>query len=132
MLADVAVVLLFSAVLAISRGIVPQAAGAAEVSATLVLWEIGGAMLDGAVLGGAVTVYLRFIGHELAFFALLVALLGAEVARVLHVETLLTLLTAGFVAENASRGGRRGTAPRHERSRLRIRRLLCARRARST
>jgi Kef-type K+ transport system membrane component KefB len=67
-----------------------------------VAWEIGGAMLVGAALGGAIAMYLRFVRRELFLFAMLVAFFGAEIARLAHVETLLTLLSAGFVAENVS------------------------------
>ena len=65
-------------------------------------WEIGGALLVGAALGGAIAMYLRFVGRELFLFAMLLAFFGAEIARLAHVETLLTLLSAGFVAENVS------------------------------
>ncbi|HEU5170172.1 MAG TPA: cation:proton antiporter, partial [Gemmatimonadales bacterium] len=105
LLADVVVVLLFSTVLTLARSVVPMAGGGGP-SPFLVAWEIGGALLVGAALGVAVTVYLRIVGHELFLVAILVALFGAEVARLLHVETLLTLVTAGFIAENTSRGER--------------------------
>lgn len=108
---DVAVVLIFTGVLAAARALVPPTGGAGGVQVGTVVWEIGGAVLVGGVLGAAVAVYLRFVSRELIIFALLVALLGAELARVLHVETLLTLLVAGFVSENA--GGGRGEAFRH-------------------
>ncbi len=71
----------------------------------LVVWEIGGALLVGALLGGGVALYLRYVGRELVFFAILVAFFGQEIARLAHVEALLTLLTAGFVMENVSREG---------------------------
>jgi Kef-type K+ transport system membrane component KefB len=112
LLADLAVVLLFSATLAAARALVPPSAAAPAITLAAVSWEIFGAILVGALLGGAVTVYLRFIGQDLFLFALLVAFLGAEVARLTHVETLLTLLTAGFVAENFSQSGQ-GDALRH-------------------
>lgn len=108
---DVAVVLIFTGVLAAARSLVPPTGGGGGVQVGAVAWEIGGALLVGGGLGAAVALYLRFISRELIIFALLVALLGAELARVLHVETLLTLLVAGFVAENA--GGGRGEAFRH-------------------
>jgi Kef-type K+ transport system membrane component KefB len=112
LLTDVAVVLLFSGMLAIARAIAPPDDGGAALSLGMVIWEIGGALLVGVVLGAVVTGYLRFVGQELTFVAIIIALLGAEVASLLHVETLLTLITAGFVAENASRDGR-GEALRH-------------------
>ena len=106
LVSDVVVVLLFSGVLALARYLVPPGGSdAAAISLGVVAWEIGGAVLIGAVLGGAVALYLRFVKRELFLFAIIVAFFGAELARLTHVETLLTLLTAGFVMENVSRKG---------------------------
>ncbi len=104
LVADVAVVLTFSGALALVRVLVPPSGGGG-LGVLAVIWEIGGAVLVGAVLGGVVALYLRFIRRELFIFAILVAFFGSEIARLLHVETLLTLLMAGFVAENAGGGG---------------------------
>jgi Kef-type K+ transport system membrane component KefB len=101
LVSDVFVILLFSAVLALAQAVVPSPSGGGT-SLVAVAWEIGGAVLVGAALGGAIAMYLRFVGRELFLFAMLVAFFGAEIARLAHVETLLTLLTAGFVAENVS------------------------------
>lgn len=105
LLSDVAVVVFFSGALAIARALVPPTGSAAAASVGLVVWEIGGALLVGALLGGGVALYLRYVGRELVFFAILVAFFGQEIARLAHVEVLLTLLTAGFVMENVSREG---------------------------
>ncbi len=110
LLTDVIVVLLFSATLAIARALAPTTGQG--ISPGMVTWEILGALVVGAVLGQAVAVYLRFIGEELLLFGILVAFLGSEVARLAHVEVVLTLLTAGFVAENFSPRAR-GEALRH-------------------
>lgn len=110
LLADVAVVLSFSGALALVRVLVPPSGGG-SLGVLTVLWEIGGAILVGAALGAVVALYLRFIRRELFIFAILVAFFGSEIARLLHVETLLTLLMAGFVAENA--GGGEGEQLRH-------------------
>jgi Kef-type K+ transport system membrane component KefB len=99
LLADVAVVISFSAALALARILVPPSSGEG-VAFLSVAWEIGGAVVVGVVFGALVAAYLRFIRRELLIFAVLVALLGAELARLTHVETLLMLLVAGFVAEN--------------------------------
>jgi Kef-type K+ transport system membrane component KefB len=103
LLADVAVVLLFSGMLAIARALVPT--DNAIVSAWLVLWQIGGALAVGAAIGYGVAAYLRFVRRELMLFAMLVAFFGLELTSVLHVETLLTLLVAGFVSQNVSSFG---------------------------
>ena len=103
LLADVVVILVFSATLAWANAIEPGAGGGTSVG--LVAWEILGSILVGAVLGGVIALYLRFVQRELLMFAIVIAFFGAEIARLAHVETLLTLLTAGFVTENVSRGG---------------------------
>ena len=109
LLTDVVVVLLFSGTLTVARALAPGTggeAGAAAMSVGSISWEILGALLVGALLGTAVAVYLRFVGEELLLFAVLAAFLGSEVARMVHVEAVLTLLTAGFVAENLSHPAR--------------------------
>jgi len=104
LMADVAVVLLFSLALAAARALVPSGtAGVGSFSATA--WEIGGSIPVGAVLGAVVALYLRFVRGELFLFAILVTLFGSEIARLLHVETLLTLIVAGFLAETMAPGG---------------------------
>jgi Kef-type K+ transport system membrane component KefB len=104
LVSDVVVVILFSAMLAITRAVVPATgADVAGVSLGSMVWELVGAVLVGALLGAAVAVYLRFVKHELVLFAIVVAFFGMVIARMAHVETLLTLLTAGFVTENFSR-----------------------------
>ena len=103
LLADVAVILMFSGVLGFVRAVAPSpTGGSAGVSALSLVWEIAGALVVGGALGGIVAAYLRFVRRELFLFALIVAFFGAEIASLTHVETLLMLLTAGFVAENVS------------------------------
>ena len=70
LVSDVVVVLLFSGVLALARYLVPPSGSdAAAVSLGTIAWEIGGAILIGSVLGGAVALYLRFVKRELFLFA---------------------------------------------------------------
>lgn len=103
LVSDVVIILVFSAALSITQAFVPPSEAAQMArSAGLLAWELGGAVLVGLLLGGAISIYIRFVKRELFLFAILVAFLGAEVARLAHVETLLTLLVAGIVSENAS------------------------------
>lgn len=104
LVSDVVVVILFSGVLAVVRGVVPPTgANVAGLSLAIIVWELVGAVLIGALLGAAVAAYLRFVKRELVLFAIVVAFFGMVIARLTHVETLLALLTAGFVTENFSR-----------------------------
>jgi Kef-type K+ transport system membrane component KefB len=113
LVSDLVIVLLFSAALALAQSVVPPtSAEAPAVSLGSVVWEIGGAVIVGAVLGGGISLYLRFVRQELFLFAILIAFFGSEIARLGHTETLLTLLTAGFVAENVSHD-EHGEALRH-------------------
>jgi Kef-type K+ transport system membrane component KefB len=112
LLSDVAVVLLFTVAQAVARAIAPPSATVSGASPLLVAWEIGGALFVGGALGGCVALYLRFVHRELMLFTMLVTFFGAALARVAHVETLLTLMTAGFVAENVSHT-ERSDAMRH-------------------
>jgi Kef-type K+ transport system membrane component KefB len=116
LVADVVVVLIFSGMLTLARSVVPAPGGGTTLSAGIIAWEILGSLLVGALLGGGVALYMRFVQRELMLFAIVVAFLGAEIARIAHVETLLMLLTAGFITENATRTGGRELLQAMERS----------------
>lgn len=101
LLADVVVVVLFSLALALARTLVPSgAAGVGTLGSTM--WEVGGAVPVGALIGLGMALYLRFSRSELFMLAILGTFFGLEVAKALHVEQLLTLLVAGFVTANVS------------------------------
>ena len=112
LVSDVALVILFAIVATVSRTLVPPMGEANLPSLGAVVWEIAGAFVIGAAIGGAVTLYLRFVRQELLLFGIIIAMLGAEAARLTHVELLLTLLVAGFVTENVGYHGA-GEALRH-------------------
>ncbi|CAN5246167.1 hypothetical protein BH23GEM2_BH23GEM2_24540 [soil metagenome] len=103
LVSDVVIILAFSAALSVAQALAPPP-GLAQTAGGpgMLAWELGGAVLVGILLGGAVSIYIRFVKKELFLFAIMVAFLGAEVARLVHVETLLTLLVTGIVSENAS------------------------------
>ena len=105
LISDVFVLLMFTATLSVARALAPPPGAEGGLTAVQVTWEVLGAILIGAMLGLAVALYLRFVRRELLLFAVLVAFFGLELARLAHVEMLLTLLTAGFVTENVSEHG---------------------------
>jgi Kef-type K+ transport system membrane component KefB len=106
LLSDVAVVVLFTLSQTVARAIAPPSGVATLPSVGLVIWEIAGALLVGGAIGLGVALYLRFVHRELMLFTMLVTLFGAALAQATHVEILLTLMTAGFVAENVSHSER--------------------------
>jgi Kef-type K+ transport system membrane component KefB len=103
LISDVVVVLILTGALALAKHLVPpHGVDAPALTIGAVAWEVGGAVMIGAALGVLVSLYLRFVRRELFLFAMIVAFFGAEIARLLHVEPLLTLIAAGFVTENWS------------------------------
>ncbi len=62
--------------------------------------EIGLSLLVGAAVGGVLILYLRFVGTELLVFIVALVMVVAEVGEALHLEVLLTFITAGFVVRN--------------------------------
>jgi hypothetical protein len=113
LLSDVVIVLLLTGTLTVARLLVPPH-GPSSTALTLpgIVWEIGGAGLVGAGIGGLAALYLRVVQRELFLFAIIVAFFGSEIAHLVRVEPLMTLIVAGFVTENISRAAH-GAALRH-------------------
>jgi Kef-type K+ transport system membrane component KefB len=97
---DVFVVLLFAIVMAITRTLVPPSEIVAQPSFLAVGWEIAGALVVGAAFGAVIAASLRFVEKEIFIFSIVVAFFGNELAHFAHVDSLLTLLVAGFVVQN--------------------------------
>jgi Kef-type K+ transport system membrane component KefB len=101
-LADLALILLFTLVMQAVRWALGQAA-AGDVSLLARLsWEVPGSLAFGAVAGAGFALYLRYVGKELTVVLLgLCALLSAVGTR-FHFEPLLAALAAGLVVENVA------------------------------
>jgi Kef-type K+ transport system membrane component KefB len=100
--ADVVVVLLVTLTLALARSVLVTGSGL-ELDVVLLLgWELIGAIVAGAVVGLLIDLYLRFAGARLALLVIVVVLFGDQIARALHVEFMLFLMSAGFFVENVS------------------------------
>ncbi len=106
LVSDVLLIVLFTIVATVSRVLVPPLGDVPLPSLPGVIWEIAGALIVGAAIGAVVVGYLHLSFRELLLFGIIIAMLGAEVARLAHVELLLTLLMAGFVCENFATQGR--------------------------
>ncbi len=102
LLSEVVVVLLFTLLLGVVQRLLPGA-GTPSGGVALIVWEVAGSVPIGVLLGVGVAAALRVVRHDRLIFALFAALLGQQVSTLLHVEVLITLLVAGFVAVNFAR-----------------------------
>jgi Kef-type K+ transport system membrane component KefB len=102
LVADVLVILVFTVAFSLAQASLGGAtAGAPEILLRL-LREVVGSILAGALVGGVLTLYLRFVRRELVVFAIVVVFATAAAAQALHFELLLSLLVAGFLVENVA------------------------------
>lgn len=111
LLSEVVVVVIFSLLLGASEQFLPGV-DSPRGGAGLIIWEIGGSVPIGALLGLGIAAAMRIVRNDRFLFALLAALLGQQISGLLHTEVLITLLVAGFVAVNVAKGDD-GTTFRH-------------------
>jgi len=98
-LADIVIIVLFTAVHAMGAGVFGVAAEAMSPVVKLAL-EIFGSMGVGVLVAGALWAYHRYVRDHLALFILAVCVVSAEVGSRLHLDALLICLTAGLLLEN--------------------------------
>lgn len=106
-LKDVVLVVLLAAAVTVGRSFLGEGAqgGGSRILPELAL-ELGSSIALGAVLGGLLIAYLRFVRAEMLLVVAGMILVAAEVSRAWHLELLLVFITAGFVVRNLSRFGR--------------------------
>jgi len=100
LVADVVVILLFTVAFSLAQAHLVGAAADAQAALLQLLREVLGSICAGLVIGGAMSLYLRFVRHELVVFAVVAVFATAGAAHALHFELLLSLLVAGFFVEN--------------------------------
>jgi Kef-type K+ transport system membrane component KefB len=102
LVADVVVIVIFTAAFSLAQASLGgRTAGAPEILLGL-LGEVVGSIMAGALVGGVLTLYLRFVKRELVVFAVVVVFATAAAAQALGFELLLSLLVAGFLVENVA------------------------------
>lgn len=102
LVADVVVILIFTAAFSLAQASLGgETEGAPEILLQLLL-EVFGSVLAGAIIGGVLTLYLRFVKRELVVFAVVVVFATAAAAETVGFELLLSLLVAGFLVENVA------------------------------
>ncbi len=103
LLADVLIIVLFSVARAVSQGTMDAGGGVRAGELLARLWgDVFGSIVAGVVIGGILTLYLRFVQREMILFAVMVVFATAFAAETLHFELLLSLLVAGFLVENVA------------------------------
>jgi len=102
-LKDVLVVIGFSAGTALATGLLGLATDGGFL---LSLWHITQSILLGLALGGAIHLYMRFVGAELLLFLIGMIYTATFVAEQIHAEAALVFIVAGIVVGNFS--GERG------------------------
>ncbi len=102
LVADVVVIILFTIAYSLTQSALTGAgAGGLEVALRLTR-DVGGSLFAGAVIGGILALYVRFVKRELVLFAVVLVFATDAAAGALHFELLLSLLVAGFVVENGA------------------------------
>jgi Kef-type K+ transport system membrane component KefB len=99
---DVAVIMLLTLVLAVTRPLVSQGALHVGVAWTAFLHLVS-SLGVGVVLGAIVARYLRIVERDTPLFLVATAFVTAEVGSLLGLEAMLIALAAGFYIENFSR-----------------------------
>lgn len=104
-LKDVIVIISFAAVLALVRPLAEPGRAFDPTILRQIGWEVGGALVLGALAGLAFAFYLERIGARSVLSTLVFAFLLSLLADAVHVELLLAAVGAGFAIENLSAAG---------------------------
>jgi Kef-type K+ transport system membrane component KefB len=105
MSSDIVVILLMAAAMMVARPLIDPMASISLESFRILGHEIYGSICVGVTLGVVLSVYLRFVGTYLILVLVLLGFGFSEGVRYIHLDPLLTFLTAGFVVQNLSEGG---------------------------
>lgn len=99
-LADLAILFIFSGANALASSVFGMGQGSANITDLLI--HIFGSVAVGAVVGVIFVVYMKRINRRVALFAFAVCFVAAEAATRLHLSPLLMCLTTGLLIENLS------------------------------
>jgi Kef-type K+ transport system membrane component KefB len=104
---DFAVILLFALFLSLSKPIFFPEHGFDIGLLSQIMREVGGSVVLGAVVGGGIMLYLKYIKREMTIFILSVAFFTYQISHNYGYHPLLICLVAGFLVENFSPHGDR-------------------------
>ena len=98
-LADLALLVLFSLVLQLTRAAFNTGISDVSVVARFA-WEVGGAVAFGALVGALFALYVRYVAREVTLALIVMCGLLSQVGTTQQFEPLLAAVTAGLVIEN--------------------------------
>lgn len=106
--ADLALVALFLVGLSLAKLLIsPEGFSSGALLGALpgIGLEFAWALVIGAVMGVLFILYIRYVEREMMLFTVAIIFAGSYVCKMMHAETLLAFLTAGFVVQNFSKHG---------------------------
>lgn len=105
MASDVVVVVLMACVIVAVRPLMDGGGGISMDNLRVLGHEIVGSIAVGTTLGLALAAYLRLVGKNLLLVLLALGFGLTEFMRYIHIDPLLSFLSAGFVVQNLSSQG---------------------------
>ena len=97
---DVVVILCFALASSVTRGILGLEVMSSSNQPNPLLWEIGGSLVFGTMVGVLISAYLRFVHVGASLTIVLVGFVVAEVGQRAHLDPLLLALAAGIFVRN--------------------------------
>lgn len=105
MLSDVVVVMMIAVVIMLARPLITAGASISIDDFNVLGHELLGSISMGTTLGLLLAIYLRLVGSQLLLVLLALGFGVTAGLKYVHVDPLLTFLTAGFVVQNLSNQG---------------------------
>jgi len=102
LVADVVVIVLFTIAYSLTQAAFTGGGTGGFELALRLTRDVGGSLFAGAIIGGILALYVRFVKRELVLFAVVLVFASEAAAGALHFELLLSLLVAGFLVENGA------------------------------
>jgi Kef-type K+ transport system membrane component KefB len=105
MSSDVVVVVLMACALMLVRPLITPGGAISLADFNVLGHELLGSISMGTTLGLALAVYLRLVAKNLLLVLLALGVVATEFMRYVHIDPLLSFLTAGFVVQNLTNQG---------------------------
>jgi len=105
MLSDVVVVVMLAAAIMLARPLITAGTAISIDDFNVLGHEILGSISMGTTLGLALAIYLRLVGGQLLLVLMALGFGVTAALKYVHLDPLLTFMTAGFVVQNLSSQG---------------------------